>query len=152
MAEIKPANADKPKSEEATAETRERDSYLLKDRAEGSIWERYLQAVALGMTKADCAAYAKVGASTARRWVNEADEAEEEGRENVFTEFAGQVRSKRAEMIARNIGTVEVARRQGDWKAASWLLERHGYNKTTEVQANVAASLTYTIDNQDVGC
>ena len=133
------------------AELHDKDSYILRDTSEGSTRDRYLNATRLGMTKSDCADFAGVGASTVRRWWNEADEAVEAGVENVFTLFIDEVRTARAGMLSRNLATVERARQSGDWKAASWILERHGYNKTVEVDGQVAAALTYTIDNQDLG-
>ena len=61
----------------------------------------------------------------------------------------GQARTK---LLSKNLATIEVAREDGDWKAASWLLERLGYHKKTEldIEAKVA-TLTYTIDLQDEG-
>ena len=128
-----------------------KDSHLLRERGKDSHWARYLTAVQLGMTKGDSAAYAGIGESTVRLWQNNAEEDEIEGLDTVFVEFFQAVRSTRARMLSRALGTIEKARQEGEWKAATWLLERHGYNKTTEVDATVSAQLTYVLDNQDLG-
>lgn len=127
-------------------------STLLKERGEDSHWERYVTAIQLGMTKGDAADYAGVSDSVVRLWRRNADEDEESGRKkSVFMEFFADVRATRAKMLSRNLATVERCRQAGDLKAATWLLERHGYHKKTEVDATVTGQLTYTMDEQDLG-
>lgn len=126
-------------------------STILKDRTKSGAWDRYIQAVKIGMTKGDAADYAGIGAATIRLWRTNAADDEAEGKESVFTEFFAAVNSARAGMLSRNLATIEKARQKGDYKAACWILERHGYHKKTEVDGTVAATLTYTIDTQDEG-
>ena len=137
--------------EKPTEETRAKDSHLLRDRGEHGVWSRYLTAVRLGMTIGDCADYAGVAASTVRLWKQTAEKDEEDGIKSVFTEFVADFKRARASMLSRNLATVEKARQSGDWKAASWILERHGYHRKHEVEGDVTATLTYVIDEQDLG-
>ena len=137
--------------EKPTEETRAKDSHLLRDRTKHGPWARYIDAVRLGMTIGDCADYAGVAASTVRLWKQTAEKDEEDGIKSVFTEFANDVRKARAGMLSRNLATVEKARQTGDWKAASWILERHGYHRKHEVEGEMTATLTYVIDEQDLG-
>lgn len=139
------------KDKDATEQRRLKGSIILRDRGENSAWTRYMHAMDLGMTKGDAADYSGIGAATIRLWRNCADADEKDGLETVFMEFFAAVNSTRSEMLSRNLDTVETCRSLGDLKAATWLLERHGYHKKTEVDANVSATLTYVIDNQDEG-
>ena len=127
------------------------DSSILRDRSPDSQWQRYITAVRLGMTKGDCADYAGIGSATVRLWRTNAEDDEAEGKTSVFTEFFAEVNANRAQMVSRNLATIEKARQSGDWKAASCVLERHGYSKQLEVTGAVEANLTYTMDEQDLG-
>ena len=142
----------KRKAKKLAGKERLQGSILLKERGPDSHWQRYVDAITLGMTKGDAAAYAGVSDSVVRLWQRNADEDEEAGRKkSVFRDFFAEVRSTRSKMLSRNLATVERCRQAGDLKAATWLLERHGYHKKTEVDATVTAQLTYTIDTQDEG-
>lgn len=126
-------------------------STLLRERGADSVWMRYIEGVSLGMNKGDCAAYAGIGDVTVRLWRTNAEDDEREERDSVFREFFVDVASARSKLLAKNLATIETARGDGDWKAASWLLERLGYHRKTEIEGEVKGTLTYIIDTQDEG-
>lgn len=84
------------------------------------VQEKVLQALGLGNTRAHAAAYAGVGERTFRRWMSEG---QEEG-EGPYAELRQAVLAaeSRAQMMA--MGAIAKAIRDGDWKAAAWMLER----------------------------
>ncbi len=84
------------------------------------VQEKVLQALGLGNTRAHAAVYAGVGERTFRRWMAEG---QEEG-EGPYTELRQAVLAaeSRAQMLAT--GCIAKAIRDGDWKAAAWMLER----------------------------
>ena len=132
---------------------RQKGSHLLRDRGPDGAWARYIEGTGMGMTKGDCATFAVIGEATVRLWRQNADEdLRDEVEDSVFLEFFAAVGQARTKLLSKNLATIEVAREDGDWKAASWLLERLGYHKKTEldIEAKVA-TLTYTIDLQDEG-
>ncbi len=84
------------------------------------VQEKVLQALGLGNTRGHAAVYAGVGERTFRRWMAEG---QEEG-EGPYTELRQAVLAaeSRAQMLAT--GCIAKAIRDGDWKAAAWMLER----------------------------
>lgn len=124
-------------------------SYLLDETGDESFPERYLNAILLGMTKKDAAAYCSASVSAVRAWEQQAEIDWEAGVETQFTEFTLRVRRARAEVAGRNLLTIEAARRGGDWKAAAWMLERNGYNQTTELDAGENTRIVVHIDSLD---
>lgn len=125
-------------------------SFILSDRTLNGAWARYITGIKLGMTKGDAADYAGIGVTTVRLWRTNAHDDELEEKDSIFREFFAEVNSARAGMLSRCLSTVEKARQDGDLKAATWMLERHGYHKTVEIDAKVSAELTYVVDTQDL--
>lgn len=128
-------------------------SYSLEETGPDSIPARYLKAVDMGLIKGDAAAYCGVSATAVRQWEQQADIDWAAGIESQFTEFIGRVRRVRAEAAERNLGTIEDARRLGDWKAAAWLLERQGYSSRPEDAGttNIGTQIIVRIDSIDAG-
>ena len=82
--------------------------------------EKVLQALGLGNTRAHAAAYAGIDAATLRRWMGRGRD-EKEGSYTQLRQAVLQAES-RAQMLAT--GCIAKAIRDGDWKAAAWMLER----------------------------
>ena len=149
---VKPeVEAGATRKKKTPADRRLKKSHALRDRSASGVWARYIKGTELGMTKADCALYAGIAEASVRLWRTNAEDDEAEEKESVFREFFRDVGEARSRLLAKNLETIEVARGDGDWKAASWLLERLGYHKKTEIEGELSATLTYVIDNQDEG-
>ena len=134
-----------------TAEGRRlKGSKILRDRGKDGAWSRYIVAIKLGMTKGHAAEFAGIGEATVRVWKTNAIDDEAADKRTVFVKFFEAVGAARASMLSRNLATVEKARQTGDLKAATWLLERHGYHRKTEIEGEIATTLTYVVDNQDL--
>lgn len=82
--------------------------------------EKILQALSLGNSRKQAAAFAGIGESTFRRWLQRGRE-EPEG---VFREFRESVLEAEARAQIAAMACVTKAIRDGDWKAAAWMLER----------------------------
>ena len=145
------ARSGRPKKKNGKASTKPFGSSILKDRSPTGTWARYVEAVSLGMNKGDCAAYAGVSDVTVRLWRTIAEDDEQEAHNSDHRDFLADVAKARGELLSKNLRTIEDARTDGDWKAASWLLERLGYHKKTEVEGEIKGTLTYIIDTQDEG-
>ena len=126
-------------------------SYILSKKGPETPRYRYLQAIRLGMFKKDACWYSGISESTIENWEHQAERDFEAGRDTIFTQFILDVRKQRSLMVGNGLRTVQLAQESGDWKAASWMLEVHGYRKQSSVSVDgeVAAKITYTIDNQD---
>ncbi len=84
------------------------------------VQEKLLQALSVGSPRAHAAAYAGVDDSTLRRWLVRGRK-EDEGPYAEFRQVVLEAES-RAQMAA--MACVTKAVREGDWKAAAWMLER----------------------------
>jgi len=83
--------------------------------------ERVLEAVRLGLPYKQAARYGGVSYSTLNRW-RQAGQCED-GPEHL-REFWRQLEEANGEAALRLLGRIDEAAAEGDWKAASWILER----------------------------
>lgn len=83
--------------------------------------ERVLEAVRQGLPYKQAAAYGGISYSTLNRWRREGEM--EDGAEQ-YREFWRQLEQANGEAALSLVGRVNEAAAQGDWKAASWILER----------------------------
>ena len=129
-------------------------SPLLRETGEDCFTERYLKGVLLGLNKEDCAAAAGCDTSTVRYWEKKAAEARMAGKHDRFRAFSDAVRAERAKLNQLCIQTVQRARIHGDWRAAVWFLDRHGYAKDVEIDPKEGggAIMRVVIDRQDEEC
>lgn len=104
------------------------------ERAQG-----FLQAIADGCSIAVAAGSVGLGKSTAQAWIARGEQA----RCGPFQAFAASYSRARAEAEAKRARTIVAAADAGDWKAASWWLERRrvarwGRRGALDVRAAVA--------------
>lgn len=87
---------------------------------------RVLKAIRRGLTFKQAAAYAGISYSTLNRWrrQGQAEDAPEE-----FRQFWKAFEQANGEAAFRLVGLIEDAARSGDWKAASWIMERRFANE-----------------------
>jgi len=88
------------------------------------------QAIRIGLTQEQAAAYIGVGESTFYRWmrrgVREPD--------TIYGQFRQAVKRGEAQSVAFEMANIRRAARDGDWKASAWLLERrHGFTRTVAI-------------------
>jgi len=99
---------------------------------------RICEGIRLGMTQDMAAARAGVARATFYRWKAEG----EKQKAGAKRDFRDALTRAEADGQAALLATVQeaAAGRQGDWRAASWILERRhreGFGKTLEVKAEV---------------
>ena len=82
---------------------------------------RVLEAVRRGLTYHQAAAYAGISYSTLNRWRQQGQWEEAGGK---YREFWIKLEQANGEAALRLVGRIEDAAEGGDWKAASWILER----------------------------
>jgi len=88
---------------------------------------RLVQAARLGLTRELQADYAGVGRSTLARWLATGRKA----KRGQFRELWEALKEAEAQGAALHMTRIAGASKEGDWKAAAWLLERrHGYNRS----------------------
>lgn len=88
---------------------------------------RVLEAVRRGLTYKQAAAYAGISYSTLNRWRIEGRKRAESGNGDEGSEickFWKALQEANGEAAFRLVGRVDAAAEAGDWKAATWILER----------------------------
>lgn len=84
--------------------------------------QRIIEAVRRGLTYKQAAAYGGISYATLNRWrIRGRDE--NSGPEE-FREFWRQLEQANGEAAFQFLGSISTAAEEGDWKAASWFLER----------------------------
>ena len=91
------------------------------------VGERFCEAIRLGMTYKLACGYAGISEPTFYRWMQEADRS---GGRKEQREFRDALKSAEAKGAAHNLAVINRAAKDGDWKAAAWILERrHDYRR-----------------------
>ncbi len=85
-----------------------------------AVQERVVQALCLGNYRQIAAAYAGIDERTLRRWLQQGTN-EPDG---PYRDFRDAVHSAEAKSQVMSMGCVGQAARNGDWRAAAWMLER----------------------------
>lgn len=89
--------------------------------------ERFCEAIRLGMNYKLACGYAGISEPTFYRWMQEA---ERQGGRKPQREFRDALKSAEAEGAAHSLAVINRAAKDGDWKAAAWILERrHDYRR-----------------------
>ena len=81
---------------------------------------RICDGIRLGMTYKLAAEYGGVHEASFYNWIKQATD-EDEG---IFFEFFKAVTQAKTEAVATNLGYIQEAAEAGEWKAATWILER----------------------------
>ena len=90
------------------------------------IQDRIIQAIQTGATYEICAQYAGIGASTLYLWMKQG----REKKSKATIEFLENIKRAESRGAIANLGLIQKAAQDGDWKASAWILERrHGYNR-----------------------
>ena len=90
------------------------------------IQDRIIQAIQTGATYEICAQYAGIGASTLYLWMKQG----REQKSKATIEFLENIKRAESRGAIANLGLIQKAAQDGDWKASAWILERrHGYNR-----------------------
>ncbi len=84
------------------------------------VQQRIVQAITIGTHRQDAAEYAGIDAATFRRWMTRGLE-EPDG---PYSEFRTAIVEAEARAKITAMGCITKAARDGDWKAASWWLQK----------------------------
>jgi hypothetical protein len=83
-----------------------------------------IEAVRRGLTYKQAAAYGGISYSTLNRWRSLGRDAEDSEDLQEFWEFWNAMEVANGEAALRFVDCVSTAAESGDWKAASWMMER----------------------------
>lgn len=83
---------------------------------------RVIEAVERGLTFSLAAAYGGISYSTLNRWRKKGQNCEDE--EDDFRQFWKLLEQAKGEAALRLVNCIHSAAESGDWKAASWIMER----------------------------
>lgn len=83
--------------------------------------QKIVQAIRLGATAKLAAQYAGIGQATLYRWLQRAEE-EEEDPESPYRAFRESVQRAEADCAVRDLTHIERAAQAGEWRAAKWRL------------------------------
>jgi len=87
-----------------------------------AVADRVIEAVARGLTMKNAAAYGEISYSTLNRWRRKGQDCDDPSDE--FWQFWNRLRRAEGEAAKRLLDCVNSAAKSGDWKAATWILER----------------------------
>lgn len=99
---------------------------MMENPFEKELVERFLKAIALGMSIKAACDYASIGEGTFYQWQRKAEKAEEngEGDENVYVKFMKDFKKSKSSCMARHLARITQASDDGSWQASAWILER----------------------------
>ncbi len=86
--------------------------------------EKIVRAIRAGNYPAVAAAHAGIHASTYYRWMERGELEGDAVEDDPYRHFRSEVERAIADSEAAEVGLVLKAARDGDWRAAAWLLER----------------------------
>ncbi|HEV2773893.1 MAG TPA: hypothetical protein VGV57_13895 [Thermoleophilaceae bacterium] len=86
--------------------------------------ERIVRAIRAGNYPEVAAGHAGIHAATYYRWMERGALEGEAGEDDPYRQFRSEVERAIADSEAAEVGLVIKAARDGDWRAAAWLLER----------------------------
>ena len=87
-------------------------------------------AIRIGLTQEQAAAYIGVGERTFYRWMRRGLREPD----TIYGQFRQAVKRGEAQSVAYEMANIRRAARDGDWKASAWLLERrHGFTRTVAI-------------------
>lgn len=90
------------------------------------IQNKIIQAIQAGATYDLCAQYAGISPATFYSWMKQG----REGKDKTKIEFLENIKRAESRGAIANLGLIQKAATDGDWKASAWLLERrHGYSR-----------------------
>lgn len=99
------------------------------------IRQKIVTAIQAGATYDLCAQFAGISPSTLYRWMQQG----REGKDRRKKEFLEAIKRAESHGAIQNLGLIQKAANDGDWKASAWILERrHGYNRGSDVHKEPA--------------
>ena len=97
------------------------------------IQNKIIQAVQTGATYEICAQFAGIAPSTLYLWMKQGRERKSKAK----IEFLESIKRAESKGAVVNLGLIQRAAQDGDWKASAWILERrHGYLRERNVNRN----------------
>ena len=114
--------------------------------------KRYIEAIKLGLSPTGAAAYVGVDKRTIDSWLDKGSELSEEDGRGYYS-FWVRVQKARGKSEKDLVDIVTDAAREGEWKAAAWMLERRfpkDWGKKTEVNQNTSFTLASLIQHTHV--
>ena len=94
------------------------------------IVSKIIQAIQTGATYELCAQYAGISPATFYSWMKQGREKKDKRK----VEFLEKIKRAESRGAIANLGLIQKAATDGDWKASAWILERrHGYNRNGNI-------------------
>jgi len=88
--------------------------------------DKIIQAIQSGATYDICAQFAGISPATFYNWMKQG----RDGKQKSKVEFLERIKRAESKGAIANLGLIQRAAKDGDWKASAWLLERrHGYQR-----------------------
>ena len=105
---------------------------------------RVIQAIQTGATYEICAQYAGISPATLYNWMKQGRERKQKDK----VEFLEDIKRAESRGAIANLGLIQRAAQDGDWKASAWILERrHGYSKNSIPQKQQSEAEAESYEN-----
>ena len=102
------------------------------------IQQRIIQALQTGATYDLCAQFAGIAPSTLYLWMKQGRERKSKDK----IEFLESIKRAESRGAIANLGLIQKAAQDGDWKASAWIMERrHGYNRQNNFKEPIDESI-----------